>query len=165
VLRRIFIGCSLAVNGLTTVSSDIGVTFIFSLSFAQMASKEQVCRARVVQFFEKHRLKGKPYAVQPFIDEGISRRTVYNILRHYEERGEYARKPGYGRPATIMTKKRVKRLVKKLMSAKPPSTRALARSFISGLAVNKEVHMKNCLQERLLPFIRNNHPLNSCVLA
>jgi hypothetical protein len=81
-----------------------------------MAFNELVSGPCLVQFFEKHRLYGKPYTVQHFVDEDTSRRTVYIILNHYEERGEYVRKTGSGRLATKMIKKRVKRLVK------PPST-------------------------------------------
>ena len=32
-----------------------------------------------------------------------------------------------------------------------------------GLAVNKEMYINKCLQERLLPFINSNHPPNSYV--
>lgn len=53
----------------------------------------------------------------------------------------------------------------KLMLWMAVSSAGIAKPFVvpSGLAVNKEMHMKNCLQERLLPFIRNNHPPNCYV--
>lgn len=132
------------------------MTLIFSLPSSLMASKQQLLRTRVVQFYEKNHLRGKPFTVQHFVDEGISCRTAYHILRQYEERGGCDRKSGTGRKAVIMTKKTIERLKKNLVSVKPPSTRALARSLgCTQQHVWKTIHKKTslaCKKKRKAPF-------------
>jgi hypothetical protein len=51
----------------------------------------------------------------------------------------------------------------KLMLWMALSPAGIAKPYVvpSGLAVNKEVYIKECLQSRLLPFIRDNHPPTS----
>jgi transposase len=103
---------------------------IFSLFiFAVMSSMESARRLRIVQFFEKNRGKGKVATVQHFLEEGVSRRTTYNVIKQYEEHGTCDRKSGSGHKPLIMTAKVVKSVKKNLLSTRPPSTRALARTL------------------------------------
>lgn len=119
------------------------------LSPCGMPSEHDQLRLRVVQFFNTHRQRGKCFTVRHFVEEGLSRRTIYHILQKYEERGNCERKPGSGRQAEIMTPKVVKRIKTKLLSSKPPSTRSLARTIgCSQQHVCKTIHRKTNLQFR-----------------
>ena len=71
-----------------------------------MASKQEVFRERVVQFYELHRNLGKKYMVQHFKSENVAASTVYHILRSPTT----ARKQGSGRPAKIMDAKGLRSL-------------------------------------------------------
>lgn len=71
-----------------------------------MASKEFVVRNRVVQFYSKNIDQGKTFTVQHFSAEGVSRRTIYNILK--AQRVE--RKQGSGKKPVIMTSANVNKL-------------------------------------------------------
>ena len=84
-------------------------------------------RKRVVQFFEFHKAEGKCFTVKHFTDETVSRRSVYQILKTYEERGNVERKSGSGRPAKIMSKGKLKFMRRKLVNGKyHKSQRAIA---------------------------------------
>ena len=79
----------------------------------KMTSKEEVLRSRIVQFYEKNHSFGKSYCVKHFVAEGVSKRTIYAILKS----GRIDRKSGSGRKAAIMTNKN-KRKLKKLFENK-----------------------------------------------
>ena len=57
--------------------------------------------------------------------EGISRRTIYSILKQFEENGHYERAKGSGRTAKIMTKKAISVMVNR-MTKSTWSTRRMA---------------------------------------
>jgi transposase len=94
-----------------------------------MTSKQQKLRERVVQYYESHYLHGKLSTVRHFHDEGVSKRTIYNILQKFAEKKTVARKSGSGRKAKIMTKRRISWLQKKLSEEKHPSTRVIGRKL------------------------------------
>ena len=73
---------------------------------------------RIVQFYEKYSDKGKPFTVQHFMEEGLSRRTIYRTLQTFKERGTTKRKDGIGRPAKILTKQKLAWLCRKLVHGK-----------------------------------------------
>ena len=81
---------------------------------SKMASKQQALRERVVQFYETHGHRGKKFTVDHFRDENVLVSTVYRILASLS----VVRKAGSCRPAKIMTKKKKKKVLKKLFDNK-----------------------------------------------
>ena len=73
---------------------------------------------RIVQFYEKYSDKGKPFTVQHFMEEVLSRRTIYRTLQTFKERGTTKRKDGSERPAKILTKQKLAWLCRKLVHGK-----------------------------------------------
>ena len=65
---------------------------------------------RVYEFYEANRALGKKYTKDHFAAEKIPERTIYSIIQRAENESGHERTVGSGRPATIMTKKNVKRL-------------------------------------------------------
>ena len=66
---------------------------------------EKGLRNLIVQFYNDHLTQSKAFTVQHFVAEGVSKRTVYNILKNLEDRGNVERMKGSGRPANIMTER------------------------------------------------------------
>ena len=63
-------------------------------------------------FHEKHCDKPKTFTVNHFAAEGVPRSTLFDILKRKEDGISSERQSGSGRPAKIMTKSGIKRLVK-----------------------------------------------------
>jgi transposase len=61
--------------------------------------------------------------------------------------------------------KRKKKFEAKVMLWLAISQFGISQPYIvpSGLAVNKDLYIKECLQKRLLPFINNKHDINNCL--
>lgn len=86
-------------------------------------------RKLVVQFYEKHESSGKAFAVRHFVEMGMSRSSVYHILRSFEERKTVERKAGSGKvPAKLPTTVR-KRLVRAAADRNGVTQRKLASKF------------------------------------
>lgn len=90
-----------------------------------MASKQELLRKRVVQFFKKFENRGKTFTVHHFNAEGVSRSAVYRILN----RKSSERKPGSGRKAVIKTKRMVNSLRQQFTNKSGVSTRKAATKF------------------------------------
>ena len=63
-------------------------------------------------FHEKHCDKPKNFTVDHFEAKGVPRSTLFDILKRKENGISSERQSGRGRPAKIMTKSGIKRLVK-----------------------------------------------------
>ena len=94
-------------------------------SCPKMSSKEKLLRERIVQFYERHKIIGKMFTVEHFLKEGISRSTIYDILK----RGIIERKQGSGRKPTIMTQKNLKRMKTRFNNKDGVSQGDVARIF------------------------------------
>lgn len=88
----------------------------------KMESKQEWMRQRIVQFAETHDRKD---VVKHFAAENVPRRTVYDIL----SRGTVKRKPGSGRPATIMTNQRKAGLIRRIGSGAKLSPKEVAKTY------------------------------------
>ena len=75
-----------------------------------MSSKQSMSRERVYSFFLKHRDKGKMYTVNNFVAEGISKATVYKVIKRVDTDSGHERVKGSGRVAKKMTSNNIKRL-------------------------------------------------------
>ena len=62
---------------------------------------------RVAQFYQNHRELGKKYTVKHFVAEGISKSTVYNVLKRIDDGETLERRPGSGRKAKKMTQSKI----------------------------------------------------------
>lgn len=93
---------------------------------AKMTSKQQLLRDRIVQFYTTHT---KSETVKHFQEEGNAPSSIYNILSTYEDRGTTKRASGSGKVATIMTKRAVSKLTKKVNNSDKFSCRQLARTM------------------------------------
>lgn len=90
-----------------------------------MPSKQEVLRARVVQFFRANEDRGKKYTVDHFKRENVPASTVYRILASMA----VARKSGSGRPTKIMDKKTLHSLHNMFHNKDSVSQRDAARKF------------------------------------
>ena len=64
-----------------------------------MSSKQSMSRVRVYLFFLKHRDKGKMYTVNHFMAEGISKATIYRVIKRAETDSGHERVKWSGRVA------------------------------------------------------------------
>lgn len=90
-----------------------------------MTSKQELLRKRVVHFYLKYKEGGKKFTFDHFYKEGVSKSTIYNILRTCEIK----RKIGSGRKATIMTVKNFKKLKRHFNNKDCVSQNEAARMF------------------------------------
>ena len=91
-------------------------------------SKEEDLRKRVYKFYNENKALGKIHTVKHFMAENVPRRTIYSIIK----RSEYLtikRKPGSGRIAKKMEKRKVNQLVKSFNHKDGISQRQAAKKF------------------------------------
>lgn len=95
-----------------------------------MSPKQEFLRKRIVNFYNLNKLKPKIFTIKHFEAEGISKRTVYNILKL----GKIERKSGSGRIPSIMT---------------PANLRNLERQFNNkdGFSQNDAAKKYGCSQQ------------------
>ena len=74
--------------------------------------------SRVVQYYENVADRNKIVTVRHFIEEGIPRRTIYNIIKRYEESHSIEFKKIPGRPAVLSSPEKVIR-VKRVFESDP----------------------------------------------
>lgn len=86
-------------------------------------------RKLIGKFYEKHRDRGKAFTVAHFQLMGVSRRTVYSILKRFDEGKTAERKKGSGKVAVKLPAARRRRLVKAACDKTGVSERKLARKF------------------------------------
>jgi len=104
------------------------------------ALSEKQRRELIVDFYQSHKEEGKIVTIKHFAKMGISKRTVYNVIKTFETRGETHRKRGSGRQARKMTKRRVTQLKSFFRDKIGASTRSAANKFgISNSYVHKQL--------------------------
>ena len=87
--------------------------------FIEMTRQEhEYTASRVVQYYENVADRNKIVTVCHFIEEGIPRRTIYNILKRYEESHSIEFKKIPGRPAVLSSPEKVIR-VKRVFESDP----------------------------------------------
>lgn len=114
-----------------------------------MSPKEDALRFRVYKFYEDHIFHGKPFTVRHFMEEGVPRRTVYNILDRFSKGLAPERHTGSGRKAKKLTKGQLKRLSKMFENKSGISQRIAARKLnVSQPLVHRALKMKLAIKYR-----------------
>lgn len=90
-----------------------------------MTSKEELLRARIVQFYELNLNLGKKYTVEHFKKENVSKSTIYSILKNKTIK----RRTGSGHKPTIMTEIKKKVLKKLFLNKDNISQNQAAKNF------------------------------------
>lgn len=103
-------------------------------------------RKRVYAFCVAHIDKGKKFIVDHFSDEYVAKTTVYDIIKRWEA------------PADVKFKTKQK-FPKKVLVKVALSSRGISTPFVdpSGLALNKEMYLKQCILKRFVPLIKKHH--------
>jgi transposase len=96
-----------------------------------MRSKQDISRERVYKFFLLHRDQGK-ISVSQFIAEGISKSTIYRLIRRVENDSGHERAQENGRIAKKITPANIKRLKVMFDQEDGVSQRQAARKFSTG---------------------------------
>lgn len=110
-------------------------------------------------FYSRHMDRGKIFTVTHFEREGISRRTVYSILKRYENGISAERQSGSGRKAKIFTKKKVTQLKKMFDNNDGISTRMAAAKFnCSKSMISKTLKEKTYIRYRKKKIIPDRTP-------
>lgn len=123
---------------LVVYSNFVGVPLLL----LKMASKQEILRKRVYNFYFKHFQVGKRFTVDHFVQEGESRSTIFDILQRYENGLPPERASGSGRKAKIFTKKKVVQLQKMFDHKDGVSTRKAAQKFNCSQAMIRQVLAK-----------------------
>lgn len=84
---------------------------------------------RVYAFCDSNFDKGKKFVLNHFLAENIPRATIYRYIQRWKNGLPLTRKHGSGRPAKIMTKKKIERLEMLIEDQTGISTRHLAKKF------------------------------------
>ena len=112
-----------------------------------MTSKEYTLRNRV--FHEKYCDKPKTFTLYHFAAEGVPCSTLFDILKRKEDGISSERQSGSGRPAKIMTKSGIKRLVKLFDHKCGISQRKAARKMKCSLPfINWALKNKTSIRKR-----------------
>jgi len=123
-----------------------------------MAGTHKVRAKRIVNFYLRHKSKGKKFPVNHFVLEGESFSSVYQIIQRYEDRGTVQRKSGNGRPPKIMTPKNVKRLVKMFDHKDDSSERKAAKKFkCSQPFIEEQNQHKSESKTKIAPIFRRTN--------
>jgi len=112
-----------------------------------MSSNENTFRQRVYKFYSENLSKGKHFTVLHFRAEGAPKRTIYDILKRYDDGLPAERQVGSGRPAKIFTKKKSKQLEKDFQNNDKFSMRRAAQKYDASVGyvhktVTKKLKMK-----------------------
>jgi len=94
-----------------------------------MSKKEEQRRKIVCNFFDSHPEWSKARIVSHFVEEGMIRRTVYNILATYASRKTTNRKVGSGKTCTLNDPLVKKKLRQATQGKVAKSYKELARKF------------------------------------
>lgn len=86
-------------------------------------------RTCIGQFWESNKHLGKAFTVKHFVSIGVPRSTVYSILRRCEKGEKLERRPGSGRKAEKLTKRKKKSVVNAVCDKVGVSRRQVARKF------------------------------------
>ena len=100
-------------------------------------------------FLENHCDKPKTFTVNHFAAEGVARSTLFDILKRKDDGISSERQSGSGRPAKIMTKSGIKRLVKLFDHKCGISQRKAARKMkCSQFLINLALENKTLIRKR-----------------
>lgn len=94
-----------------------------------MPSKQEELRERVVTFYLKNNSKPKVFTVNHFKAEEVPERTVYGIIRRYENRLRTERAPGSGCYFQKMDNNKVRELQRKVDHSDKWTVSSAARKY------------------------------------
>jgi hypothetical protein len=86
-------------------------------------------RQLVGQFYEENRRKGKPFTVRHFIEMGLKRRSIYNVISRIENNKPLKRSNGSGRKAIKMNHKKIESLINSFDGKKRVSQKRKAQKY------------------------------------
>lgn len=94
-----------------------------------MSRKEEIRRENVCNFFISHPNWSRSMIVKHFVEMGVSRRTIYNILATYNTRKTTKRKLGSGKTCSLSDLAKRSQLKKLTVGKVAKSYRELGRKF------------------------------------
>jgi transposase len=111
---------------------------------------EFTTRKRISDFWQQHSSKGKPFTVHHFLHEGISRSTIYEVLRKVEERGDMTRMPGSGGHNKRLSNSQRGAIARWLENKKGVSLRQQAKKYgVSDWTIRNVIHERGlCCYKR-----------------
>ena len=92
-------------------------------------SEKVLLRKRVYKFYENNIQQGKKYTIDHFVAEGESKRTIYSIIKRFEDGIDANQQPGAGKPPNIFHKKGLNKLKRLTNNKSGVSQRNLAEHF------------------------------------
>uniref|UniRef100_A0A914D3Q7 Uncharacterized protein n=1 Tax=Acrobeloides nanus TaxID=290746 RepID=A0A914D3Q7_9BILA len=102
-----------------------------------MAPKEDDLKSCVYKFYSDHQESGKQFTAKHFMDEGVLKSTIYDILKRYEDNLPAERQSGSGQIAKIFTPKKVEQLKKDFGHKDGISQRQAAKKYGCSQQMNK----------------------------
>ena len=108
----------------------------------KIMNNRETLRKRVYFYYEKNRSHGKKFTVDHFLSEGVSKSTIYDILRRCDSGGSVLDRKSSGLPPKIFTKK-AKSSLKRLVNNK------------SGISQRKLASRFKCSQTLILKALRS----------
>uniref|UniRef100_A0A914DZG6 Uncharacterized protein n=1 Tax=Acrobeloides nanus TaxID=290746 RepID=A0A914DZG6_9BILA len=106
-----------------------------------MAPKEDDLKSCVYKFYSGHQESGMQFTAKHFMDEGVSKSTIYDILKRYEDNLPAERQSGSGRIAKIFTPKKFEQLKKDFDQKDGISQRQAAKKYGCGQQMITHMHM------------------------
>ena len=115
------------------------------------ALERQAFAKRVVHFYMNFSECNKSATVKHFVKEGAKRRTVYYIIKRYEQRGTANHLPKSGRPLATETTLKTRKLVVKLLVNTNNSERDVAKkcgltqTCVHNIKIRSGLKTKKCM--------------------
>ena len=94
-----------------------------------MPSIQDALRSRVYNFYSRNLSSGKIFTIKHFMEEGVLKMTVYDILKRYENNLPAIRRSGSGRTVKIFTAKKINQLKKDFDHKDGISQRQTAKKY------------------------------------
>lgn len=113
-----------------------------------MPSKEETIRDRLYNFYSKNHHFGKKFTVTHFLNEGVPRKTIYDICKRYDNGISSDRQAGSGRKPEIFKKRKIDELISAFDNKGGISTRKAAQKFKCSQSMIRHVLKKSSVQYR-----------------
>src|SRR6266705_5892768 len=115
---------------------------------------------KVVHFYVNFSECNKSATVKHFVKEGAKRRTVYYIIKRYEQRGTANHLPKSGRPLATETTLKTRKVVKLLVNTAMDEKGNVSEPYIRSGTMKSDQYLNECLIKRLIPFIEKHHKIS-----
>lgn len=113
------------------------------------AINENTRRKIIGNFYENNKNKGKPFTVHHFMKMGISRSTIYSIIKRIDNQITLERKPGSGKMSPNKEKKIIIKLIQNTVGEVSKSYKKLGKIFqISENTVKSKLNQLNIIKKK-----------------